>query len=240
MIIDCHCHAGKGDGLTGPWDTAAPLDKYLRRAARAGDRPHRALRRVSFGLRASPTARSRASSRSRPRPLLRLRLRPCRHATAGRCARWCSEAVEQYGFRRHQGAPPRRADHARDLRGRARLRAAGSLRRRSARSRSSSCSRPSIRTSPSSFRTWAASPTTGARSSPDRPSGAPPERLHRYVGRPPLRSAGAGGAAGRRAQDPVRLRRAVAASRRRAGEVRAARPVAGGRSSWCSAATFCG
>jgi predicted TIM-barrel fold metal-dependent hydrolase len=36
MIIDSHCHAGKGDGLTGPWDTAAPLDKYLERAARAG------------------------------------------------------------------------------------------------------------------------------------------------------------------------------------------------------------
>ena len=36
MIIDSHCHAGKGDGLTGPWDTAAPLDKYLVRAARAG------------------------------------------------------------------------------------------------------------------------------------------------------------------------------------------------------------
>lgn len=36
MIIDCHCHAGTGDGLTGPWDTRAPLDKYMRRAARAG------------------------------------------------------------------------------------------------------------------------------------------------------------------------------------------------------------
>ena len=36
MIIDCHCHAGKGDGLTGPWNTAAPLARYLRRAARAG------------------------------------------------------------------------------------------------------------------------------------------------------------------------------------------------------------
>jgi hypothetical protein len=35
MIIDCHCHAGQGDGLTGPWDTAAPLEKYLRRAAQA-------------------------------------------------------------------------------------------------------------------------------------------------------------------------------------------------------------
>jgi uncharacterized protein len=36
MIIDCHCHAGKGDGLTGPWDTAASLCKYMRRAAEAG------------------------------------------------------------------------------------------------------------------------------------------------------------------------------------------------------------
>lgn len=36
MIIDCHCHAGKGDGLSGPWDTAAPLGQYLLRAARAG------------------------------------------------------------------------------------------------------------------------------------------------------------------------------------------------------------
>ncbi len=36
MIVDCHCHAGSGDGLTGPWDTAAPLGDYLRRAARAG------------------------------------------------------------------------------------------------------------------------------------------------------------------------------------------------------------
>lgn len=36
MIIDCHCHAGEGDGLTGPWDTAAPLKKYLRWARHAG------------------------------------------------------------------------------------------------------------------------------------------------------------------------------------------------------------
>jgi predicted TIM-barrel fold metal-dependent hydrolase len=36
VIIDCHCHAGKGDGLTGPWDTAAPLGKYMRWAASAG------------------------------------------------------------------------------------------------------------------------------------------------------------------------------------------------------------
>ena len=36
MIIDCHCHAGKGDLLTAPWNTDAPLGPYLRRARRAG------------------------------------------------------------------------------------------------------------------------------------------------------------------------------------------------------------
>jgi predicted TIM-barrel fold metal-dependent hydrolase len=36
VIVDCHCHAGKGDGLTGPWDTNARLGQFLRwsRAAR--------------------------------------------------------------------------------------------------------------------------------------------------------------------------------------------------------------
>lgn len=36
MIIDCHCHAGPGDGFTGPWDSGAALDDYAQRAARAG------------------------------------------------------------------------------------------------------------------------------------------------------------------------------------------------------------
>jgi uncharacterized protein len=36
MIIDAHCHAGKGDILTAPWNTNAPLAKYLKRARRAG------------------------------------------------------------------------------------------------------------------------------------------------------------------------------------------------------------
>ena len=35
-IVDAHCHAGPGDGFTGPWDTAAPLDDYLRRCDAAG------------------------------------------------------------------------------------------------------------------------------------------------------------------------------------------------------------
>lgn len=36
MIIDCHCHAGKGDIMTAPWNTDAPLGSYLRRARQAG------------------------------------------------------------------------------------------------------------------------------------------------------------------------------------------------------------
>lgn len=36
MIIDCHCHAGKGDIMTAPWNTDAPMGAYLRRARRAG------------------------------------------------------------------------------------------------------------------------------------------------------------------------------------------------------------
>jgi uncharacterized protein len=35
-IIDAHCHAGPGDGFTGPWDTSAPLDRYLIRCEAAG------------------------------------------------------------------------------------------------------------------------------------------------------------------------------------------------------------
>ena len=36
MIIDGHCHAGRGDALTAPWNTDAPLGAYLRRARAAG------------------------------------------------------------------------------------------------------------------------------------------------------------------------------------------------------------
>src|SRR6266516_4339959 len=36
MIIDCHCHAGEGDGLTDPWDTRAPLKDFLRWSEETG------------------------------------------------------------------------------------------------------------------------------------------------------------------------------------------------------------
>jgi len=36
LIIDAHCHAGKGDGFTGPWDTRASLKKFLSWSDKAG------------------------------------------------------------------------------------------------------------------------------------------------------------------------------------------------------------
>jgi predicted TIM-barrel fold metal-dependent hydrolase len=35
MIVDCHCHAGRGDIMTAPWNTDAPIEPYLRRARAA-------------------------------------------------------------------------------------------------------------------------------------------------------------------------------------------------------------
>jgi uncharacterized protein len=36
VIIDCHCHAGRGDLMTDPWNTDAPLKAHLKRAWKAG------------------------------------------------------------------------------------------------------------------------------------------------------------------------------------------------------------
>ena len=97
MIIDCHCHAGKGDGLTGPWDTAAPLDKYLRWAAKAGIDRTVHLRGVPFrlcgrqprggGHRREPAAIASTDWPSFTPP-----------GTAAGCGDLVQVAVEQYGF----------------------------------------------------------------------------------------------------------------------------------------------
>lgn len=106
MIVDCHCHAGKGDGLTGPWDTDAPLDRYLARASRAGiDRTVLfAAFHSDFAVANREVARIVAS-------------RPARFfgfafvnpvADRGRIREMVRTAVEEYGFRgikvhRHHG-----------------------------------------------------------------------------------------------------------------------------------------
>lgn len=106
MIIDSHCHAGKGDGLTGPWDTAAPLGKYLQRASAAG-----IGRTVLFAAFHSDYAlANREVARivaSRPGRFYGFAfIHPERDR--GRVSKMVSVAVEQYGFRgikvhRHDG-----------------------------------------------------------------------------------------------------------------------------------------
>jgi uncharacterized protein len=36
VVIDSHCHAGKGEGFNGPWDTNAYINKFIQRAHEAG------------------------------------------------------------------------------------------------------------------------------------------------------------------------------------------------------------
>jgi uncharacterized protein len=96
MIIDAHCHAGKGDGLTGPWDTDAPLERYLRRARQAG-----IGRTVLFAAFHSDYAvANREVARivhSRPDRFLGFAfVNPA--ADRGRVVRLVRQAVEQFGF----------------------------------------------------------------------------------------------------------------------------------------------
>jgi predicted TIM-barrel fold metal-dependent hydrolase len=97
MIIDCHCHAGKGDGLTGPWDTDAPVLPYLRRADAAG-----ISRTVLFAPFHTDYA---VANRAVARIVMR---RPERfygfafvhpERDRGRIGALVQTAVEQYGFR---------------------------------------------------------------------------------------------------------------------------------------------
>ncbi len=97
MVIDCHCHAGVGDGLTGPWDTSAPLDRYLPRAARAGIE-----RTVIFPPFHTDYARANravaAIVRSQPRRFIGFAfVHPARDA--GRIGRLVHEGVTRLGLR---------------------------------------------------------------------------------------------------------------------------------------------
>jgi predicted TIM-barrel fold metal-dependent hydrolase len=96
MIIDAHCHAGKGDGLTGPWDTAAPLEKYLRRAMQAGI--HQTVLLAAFH--SDYTVANREVARivhSRPDRFLGFAFVNAA-ADRGRVVRLVQQAVEQFGF----------------------------------------------------------------------------------------------------------------------------------------------
>ncbi len=96
MIIDCHCHVGKGDGLTGPWDTRASLSRYLMRARKAGIQ-----RTVLFSLFHSDYAVANRQVarlvRSQPQRFYGF---ACVHPVRdrGRVQAMIKTAVEHYGF----------------------------------------------------------------------------------------------------------------------------------------------
>jgi predicted TIM-barrel fold metal-dependent hydrolase len=106
MIIDCHCHAGRGDGLTGPWDTDAPLTRYLARADAAGITHTVLLAAVHSDYAAANREVARIVARRPDRFTGFAFVDPVRDR--GRIARMVAEAVREYGFRgiklhRHDG-----------------------------------------------------------------------------------------------------------------------------------------
>jgi predicted TIM-barrel fold metal-dependent hydrolase len=106
MIVDAHCHAGRGDGFTGPWDTVAPLGTYLRRAAAAGI--DRTVVFAAFHTDYAAANREVASIvRRNPDRLIGFAFLDAVR-NRGRIAGMVREAVEVHGFRgikvhRHDG-----------------------------------------------------------------------------------------------------------------------------------------
>ena len=96
MIIDCHCHAGPGDGLTGPWDTRASLTDFLRWSDEAG-----IVRTVLFpAFHTDYRAANRAVARIVARNPHRFYGFAFVHAERdrGQVADLVREAVEEHGF----------------------------------------------------------------------------------------------------------------------------------------------
>jgi uncharacterized protein len=97
MIIDCHCHIGKGEAMTDPWNTSAPLQPYFRRARAAG-----IDRTVVFPLFSSDYARANAQLfrliEDHPDRLIGFAFVHARR-DAGRVFDMLKRAVTQWGFR---------------------------------------------------------------------------------------------------------------------------------------------
>lgn len=97
MIIDCHCHAGKGDGLIHHWSTDAPIEPYLRRARAAGIDRTVVLAAQSDDYAVANAGVARIVARH-PRRLLGF---ACVHAgrDAGRIREMVERAVRAWRFR---------------------------------------------------------------------------------------------------------------------------------------------
>ena len=97
MIVDFHCHAGRGDLLTAPWNTAAPMAAYLRRAARAGI--GRTVVFPAFHTDYVTANRELARIVARWRPRLIGFAMVNAKSDAGRVREMVREAVMRHGFR---------------------------------------------------------------------------------------------------------------------------------------------
>jgi uncharacterized protein len=97
MVIDIHCHAGKGDLLTAPWNTNAPIEPYLRRARVAGI--HRTV--VFAAFHSDYAIANKEVARIVARYPERLIGFAFVHAVrdAGRIFQMVAHAVRQWGFR---------------------------------------------------------------------------------------------------------------------------------------------
>jgi uncharacterized protein len=97
MVIDGHCHAGLGDGLTGPWDTRAPLAAYLRRARQAGIGRTVVLPAFDSDYAAANRRLARLVAHHRPRLIGFAMVHAERDR--GRVGRLVAQAVRGWGFR---------------------------------------------------------------------------------------------------------------------------------------------
>ncbi|MBB6143575.1 hypothetical protein HNQ77_001524 [Silvibacterium bohemicum] len=97
MIIDCHCHAGKGDKMTAPWNTDAPIESYLRRAKAAGI--HKTIVMAAFNTDyAEANARLAKLIARHPGRLIGFAFVHTRR-DAGRIFKMVEEAVRKWRFR---------------------------------------------------------------------------------------------------------------------------------------------
>ena len=97
MIVDFHCHAGRGDLLTAPWNTVAPMDSYLRRARRAGIARTVVFPAFHTDYVAANRELAAVVSQWRPRLIGFAMVNP--KGDAGRVRDMVREAVTRHGFR---------------------------------------------------------------------------------------------------------------------------------------------
>ena len=97
MIIDGHCHAGRGDRFSAPWSTDAPLGDYLRRAQTAGIRYTVVIPAGHSDYEEANAELSRVVS-SHPKRLIGFAAVHARR-DAGRVFEILARAVNDYGFR---------------------------------------------------------------------------------------------------------------------------------------------